>query len=289
MLTVVIPVYNRASLLSRCLDSIAEQTVRPARVIVVDDGSTDGSADVARRHRIGADVVEGRHAGAAAARNLGLERVTTEWTMFFDSDDVMLPTHIETAMAMAADDVDIVGWDIKYRTKSNRDVVRKFRTKDIRYHNLLHGSLSTQKYMARTSLFRRAGGWNPKVGVWDDIELGARLLNLQPRIVKRDMITVSVFAQEDSITGFNWSDKTEQFCVALDELSRTVPPNHRDWIDLLTAILAADIWREDAEDGKKVYSRISKKSMAVRLAHRYRRSGGRGTAHLFKPFFSRER
>lgn len=287
-LTVVVPVYNREVEIARCLDSIAAQTLRPGRVIVVDDGSTDASADVARNHPVGAEVVKGAHAGAAAARNVGLDLVNSEWTMFFDSDDIMQPTHIETAMAMVGDEVDLVGWDIEFVWLSGKTARRPFDSKNIGWHNIMHGTLATQRYMARTELFRRAGGWNPDVRIWNDIELGARILTLQPRIVKKDDCTVVVYATKDSITGTMWADKADRFAVSLDALAKTLNDTHPDWIDLKTAILAADITREDKPKGQAMYNRIKKKSPVIRLAYNYQRMGGRGTARLLKPFFSKE-
>lgn len=288
MLTVIIPVYNREKELVRCLDSIAAQTLRPSRLIVVDDGSTDGSALVARNHRIGAEVVEGDHRGASAARNIGLDMATTPWTMFFDSDDIMSPTHIESAMCLAGDDVDIVGWDFNRVSLRGGHRVLPFVTKDIAYQNIMHGALSTLHYMCRTELFRKAGKWNPEISVWDDIELGARLLALNPRIVKKPDITVTTYVTEQSITGTKWADKTDKFIIALDTLGRTLNKCHKDWVDLKTAILAADIIRENRDDGRRMLSRIEPMTLAVRLAYLYRFYGGRGTARLFRPFFSKD-
>lgn len=102
--TVLIPVRNRAALLERALQSVAAQTVRPHEVVVVDDGSTDASADVARRH--GATVVVRDGPGnISAARNAGLAEAGTAWVAFLDSDDEWLPTHLERLLAAAAGQV----------------------------------------------------------------------------------------------------------------------------------------------------------------------------------------
>lgn len=287
MLTVIIPVYNREAEIARCLDSVATQTRRPTRIIVVDDGSTDRTANIARAHPAGVEVVNGNHRGAAAARNMGLELVTTPWTMFFDSDDIMEPSHIETAMSMAKDDVDLIGWDINRISLQGEKSVWKFEIKDLPWHNIMHGALATQRYMARTELFRKAGCWNPDVRVWNDIELGARLLSLKPRVAKKTDISVTVFETEQSITGTKWSDKTDRFMVSLDALGKTLNKEHKDWVDLKTAILAADIFREDPESGKKMYERVERKTLPLRLAYFYRRMGGRGAARLLRMFFSK--
>jgi glycosyltransferase involved in cell wall biosynthesis len=90
--TVVIPVRDRADLLRATLRTVAEQTAPPAEVIVADDGSRDGSAEVAAA--LGARVLrrEAGGWGAAGARNAGLAEARGERVLFLDSDDLLLPT-----------------------------------------------------------------------------------------------------------------------------------------------------------------------------------------------------
>ena len=91
---VVVPVWNRAGLVLRCLQSICAQTLIPQSVVVVDDGSTDGTADSVdawvREHggALGITLLRRPHAGAAAARNAGLATIgEASFVAFLDSDD----------------------------------------------------------------------------------------------------------------------------------------------------------------------------------------------------------
>ncbi|MDX1944680.1 MAG: glycosyltransferase family A protein [Pirellulaceae bacterium] len=91
---VVVPVYNRAQTVLAALDSIANQTARPRRLVVVDDGSRDDSADsverwiAARRPEFEVRVIRQANGGAASARNRGFAEVTDcPWVAFLDSDD----------------------------------------------------------------------------------------------------------------------------------------------------------------------------------------------------------
>jgi glycosyltransferase involved in cell wall biosynthesis len=98
--TVVIPVHNRAGVLARALDSVRAQTLPPADVVVVDDGSSDDTADVARA--AGATVL--RHPqsrGSGEARNTGIRAATTRWIAFLDSDDEWAPDHLRTLLPAA--------------------------------------------------------------------------------------------------------------------------------------------------------------------------------------------
>jgi len=95
--TVVMPAMNREALIGRALESVAAQTVRPARVLVVDDASDDATADVARA--AGAEVLAmDTRSGSGPARNKGVRAATTEWIAFLDSDDEWLPHHLETVL-----------------------------------------------------------------------------------------------------------------------------------------------------------------------------------------------
>lgn len=94
-ISVVIPVKNRSHLLAQTLKSVREQTMPVDEIVVVDDGSTDDSAEVGRH--AGATVIANNsgHAGPATARSLGLSRVSTQLACPLDSDDLLLPQAIE--------------------------------------------------------------------------------------------------------------------------------------------------------------------------------------------------
>lgn len=87
-LSVVIPTYNRADLLGETLESVFAQSVACAEVIVIDDGSTDGTPEIVRPWAKRLTYVRQENRGVAAARNHGLTRSQCEWVTFLDSDDL---------------------------------------------------------------------------------------------------------------------------------------------------------------------------------------------------------
>jgi glycosyltransferase involved in cell wall biosynthesis len=89
--TVLIPTFNRGDFLAECLDSIQAQTLAPAQIIVVNDGSTDRTPEVLKPYRDRIEYLETPQLGKPAALNAGLERVTGEYLWIFDDDDVALP------------------------------------------------------------------------------------------------------------------------------------------------------------------------------------------------------
>jgi glycosyltransferase involved in cell wall biosynthesis len=116
--TALIPTYNRQAHVLRAIDSVLAQTVPVDEIIVVDDGSTDGSAE-AIRSRYGSRVKLfcQENAGAASARNRGIREASGEWIALLDSDDVWLPMKIERqfeALAALGDEFGVCFTDCSY-------------------------------------------------------------------------------------------------------------------------------------------------------------------------------
>jgi glycosyltransferase involved in cell wall biosynthesis len=94
--------FNAERFLGQALASVFAQTVVPDQVVVVDDGSTDGTAAVAAADpRV--EVIELDHGGASRARNVGLDRCDRGFVALLDADDVWLPTKIERQLAVLRD------------------------------------------------------------------------------------------------------------------------------------------------------------------------------------------
>jgi glycosyltransferase involved in cell wall biosynthesis len=94
--SVVIPTHDRKDLLARTLETVHAQRPRPARIIVVDDGSTDGTAAMLADQPVTVVRNEGENWGPARARHEGLPHVDSEFIAFLDSDDLLLPGALET-------------------------------------------------------------------------------------------------------------------------------------------------------------------------------------------------
>ena len=103
LVSCIIPVYNAERYLDATLDSVMAQTYRPFEVIVVDDGSTDGTADIlaARGDRI--QTLRQANAGAAAARNRGIEAAQSQFIALGDGDDLWHPERLSRQMARFAE------------------------------------------------------------------------------------------------------------------------------------------------------------------------------------------
>ena len=99
LISCIVPVFNGERYLGEALDSILAQTYRPREIIVVDDGSTDGTAEVAAEYGKRVTYVWQANAGEAAARNLGLNTARGEFAAFLDADDLWHPEKLARQIA----------------------------------------------------------------------------------------------------------------------------------------------------------------------------------------------
>ena len=102
-ISVVIPLYNKASTIYTTLISVLAQSVRPREVIVIDDGSTDGSAEIVERMIVDAPyvkLVRQANAGVSAARNRAIEMAQGEWVALLDGDDIWSPEYLKAVHEM---------------------------------------------------------------------------------------------------------------------------------------------------------------------------------------------
>ena len=125
MISVIVPVYNSKETLERCVKSLLSQTLKDLEVILVDDGSSDGSGALCNgfsREDIRIRVIHKGNGGVSSARNAGIEAAKGEYLMFLDSDDYAEPDMAEKMLeGIGDDDIAICGFHHHYQ---GRDIVR---------------------------------------------------------------------------------------------------------------------------------------------------------------------
>ncbi|HXH51323.1 MAG TPA: glycosyltransferase family A protein [Terriglobia bacterium] len=97
--TILVPTYNRAHFLAECLDSVLGQTIPPAQVIVINDGSRDNTREVLAPYMDRIEYIEKENGGKSAALNVGLNLVKGDYVWIVDDDDVAFPDAVERLVA----------------------------------------------------------------------------------------------------------------------------------------------------------------------------------------------
>ena len=105
--TIVIPAYNSEKFILRPLESLKKQEYKNLEIIVVNDASTDNSAEIARKHTD--NVINIEHSGPVIARNIGLKHAHGEYVIFMDSDDVFVQNAIQNMKNEIKDNDGIIG------------------------------------------------------------------------------------------------------------------------------------------------------------------------------------
>lgn len=110
MISIIVPIYNAEAYLPACLDSLLAQTVQDLQIILVDDGSTDGSQAIAQTYAardVRVELYGQPHAGQSAARNFGLTHAKGQYIAFVDADDTLAADWCERHL-QAIENVDYV-------------------------------------------------------------------------------------------------------------------------------------------------------------------------------------
>lgn len=190
---VVIPVYNGAAYVRACVESVLAQTVRPRKVIVVDDGSTDDTAAIVESFRArNPEVILhrlGRNRGVSVARNAGIGLGSSRFVAFLDADDIWAPQKLKTQLSIfqGGDDrlgvvhsayflIDEQGAPLEGRfvhtPKFKGDVLRRILFDDY----VLSGSASS--VLVRREVLNRAGWFDEMLYHAEDWDLWARLASI---------------------------------------------------------------------------------------------------------------
>lgn len=281
--SVVIPLFNKTESIATTLRSALGQTHAPHEIIVVDDGSTDGSAEAVRalgdaRVRLVHQV----NAGVSVARNRGIEEATGELVAFLDADDWWHPRHIETIVDLAqryprhgvfatchrrvADKVfPGSGWDASLATGEDvvEDVVRQwmrtvtFFTSSIAVRRLFVASLQPC--------------FPPGENYGEDLDFHFRLNEHMPFVVGR-ACTVAYRVGDPSSLSRNWRDRqVPPFIIRLEERVRSgiTPPPLRASRRRFTIKARTALVRRTLIEGDRVAALgLLREALPTGLAHR---------------------
>lgn len=185
--SVLVPCHNAAPYVGAALDSVLGQTWRRLEVIVVDDGSTDGSSAILAGYaQRGVRVIRQQNAGAAGARNRALAASTGEFILFLDADDLVNPGHISSLHAAIADVPRCIAmsqWDRFTVSPDEARFPHRPTYRDAPGASWLAQDWAEAGSMTQCGMFlipravlAEAGGWDERLTLIDDFEFHARAI-----------------------------------------------------------------------------------------------------------------
>src|SRR3970040_2132084 len=184
--SVVIPTYNNAALLHETLDGVRRQTFNDFEIIVVNDGSTDNTADMVKRYDPDIRYEHQTNQGPAAARNKGVSLAQGEFIAFCDHDDIWNERHLDKLLgcftthpsaAMVFDDAQYYGDGIaEEKTHIDAKVLQSLVGKEVPIRRIWQCWVASMSVvMVRKSVFNELGGLHPGIRGLDDLHFYLRL------------------------------------------------------------------------------------------------------------------
>jgi glycosyltransferase involved in cell wall biosynthesis len=212
LVSVVIPTYNRCNWLSRAIESVLRQTYSPFELIVVDDGSTDGTPELLEAYGDGIRVIRKENTGVSGARNAGIRAAKGELIALLDSDDRWLPEKLEhqvaffkaspRAMICQTEEIWIRN-GIRVNPKRRH---RKF-SGMIFEKTLALCLVSPSAVMIRTALFREVGLFDENLPACEDYDLWLRICWKYPVHLIRMPLIVKHGGHPDQLSAMPELDK----------------------------------------------------------------------------------
>lgn len=180
MVSIVIPIFNSAPYLSGCLASVSKQTIGDWEAILIDDASTDESAQIAasyckQDHRF-CLLQQPHNMGQSAARNLGMQHVKGEYLLFLDSDDALAPDYLEV-MLHHIEDADVLQTGYKRVSLDGTITEEKCPSWHRRYV-----LTSPCMRLYRTAWLREKGILFTEGMIYEDVLFSARIWKAKPKI-----------------------------------------------------------------------------------------------------------
>ena len=218
LISIVVPIYNVENYLRQCLDSISEQTYKNFECILVNDGSTDSSQQIAEEYLVDSrfKLINQSNKGLSGARNTGISHIREESTFisFVDSDDYIYPDFLETLIEHIEDDVDIIEGMIEYFNDEIKvdNVFHNFEkqiltTKDDKLRKLTLNELRVSVFQ---KLFRKSlltEDFFPEGWIFEDLAVVPELVSHSRKWIKLPKVIYGYRIRPNSITTKEFSEE----------------------------------------------------------------------------------
>lgn len=196
-ISVVIPAYNSEKRIGRAIESVLKQTRQADEIIVVDDGSTDKTAQVVRSYGDKVCLIQQENAGVSAARNAGINAAVGGWIAFLDSDDEWFETYLQKQAALLRRNPDLVWSCANFllcycdENKRSEKLLREQGVALLNAKDYLDDYFQafiqkawgcTDTVMVQKQVLIETGGFLPNQPTAEDLDLWWRIAYLYPKI-----------------------------------------------------------------------------------------------------------
>ena len=226
--SVITPAYNAEACLHRAISDALNQTLPPEEIIVVDDGSTDGTAEIARGFGDRLRYIHQENVGSAVARNTGIGAATAPWVALLDADDSWLPDHLERCWSVLDSESNLMWCCGTYTTPTTEEGADE-RTlhawqrlagtsgTSLQFFEafLAEAPIQTSGMIIKRGVFDTVGMFDPQMRRGQDRDMWYRIALAYPRMGFVWPPTVRYILNKNSVT-MQGGDESERMLRALE-------------------------------------------------------------------------
>ncbi len=209
-ISVVIPTLNRIKTLQRALDSVINQTYKPAEIIVVDNGSSDGTLKFLREQYPKITILTENKIGVSSARNKGIKKSINQWIALLDSDDAWHPRKLEIQTSMldcALKEYNLIHTDeVWFRNNKHINQMKKHKKQGgyIFERCLSLCCISPSSVLFKKNILDKVGLFDESLPVCEDYDMWLKICSSEEVLFAQDKLTYKYGGHKDQLSKSYW-------------------------------------------------------------------------------------
>ena len=209
-ISVVIPTLNRINTLQRALDSVINQTYKPAEIIVVDNGSSDGTLKFLREQYPKITILTENKLGVSSARNKGIKKSINQWIALLDSDDAWHPRKLEIQTSMldsALKEYNLIHTDeVWFRNNKHINQMKKHKKQGgyIFERCLSLCCISPSSVLFKKNILDKVGLFDESLPVCEDYDMWLKICSSEEVLFAQDKLTYKYGGHKDQLSKSYW-------------------------------------------------------------------------------------
>ena len=209
-ISVVIPTLNRINTLQRALDSVINQTYKPDEIIVVDNGSSDGTLKFLREQYPKITILTENKIGVSSARNKGIKKSINQWIALLDSDDAWHPRKLEIQTSMldsALKEYNLIHTDeVWFRNNKHINQMKKHKKQGgyIFERCLSLCCISPSSVLFKKNILDKVGLFDESLPVCEDYDMWLKICSSEEVLFAQDKLTYKYGGHKDQLSKSYW-------------------------------------------------------------------------------------